>query len=111
MGELSPVYSVQSAVGLVMATGNLGERLTENNSVKNLYLSRDGGLNWQAIKKGVYIYDIGDHGALIVIGKKRTPTNYVEFSWDEGKSWEVVEFSDKDVLIENIILEPNSISQ
>lgn len=111
MGELSPVYSVTNAVGLVMGTGNLGSRLTENDTTKYLYISRDGGLKWNAVKKGVWIYDIGDHGALIVIGKKNVPTQTIEFSWNEGKTWESLVISDKDVLIQNIILEPNSVSQ
>lgn len=50
MGELSPVYSVDSAVGVVLGTGNLGKRLTDNDSAKNLYISRDGGLNWRSVK-------------------------------------------------------------
>lgn len=31
MGQLSPVYSTEKAVGIVLATGNVGKRLTENN--------------------------------------------------------------------------------
>lgn len=46
MGELSPVYSSENAVGIVLGTGNLGANLTPNGHSKNLYLSRDGGLNW-----------------------------------------------------------------
>jgi len=44
LGELSPVYSAQSAVGIVLGTGNMGTHLTENNEQKALFLSRDGGL-------------------------------------------------------------------
>jgi hypothetical protein len=71
-----------------MGTGNLGKRLTDNNSYKNLYLSRDGGLTWKSIRNGVYIYEIGDHGGLIVIANKGAPTKEIEFTWDEGESWE-----------------------
>lgn len=110
-GELSPVYSTEKAVGIVLGTGNLGKRLTENNQPKSLYLSRDGGLNWKHIRNGLHIYEIGDHGALIVIAKKGTPTNYVEFSWDEGMHWDKVVITEKDIIIENIIIEPNSVSQ
>lgn len=39
------------------------------------------------------------------------PTKFVEFSWDEGKTWEKLQISDEDILVENIILEPDSISQ
>lgn len=111
MGELSPVYSTEKAVGIVLGTGNVGNRLTDNESQKSLYMSRDGGLNWRLIRAGCHIYEIGDHGAIIVIAKKNTPTNQIEFSWDEGQSWDSLTISDRHVFIDNIIIEPNSISQ
>jgi hypothetical protein len=89
-GELAPVYSTKNAVGIVMGTGNLGKRLTENDQAKNLYISRDGGLNWRSVKPGVFIYEIGDHGSIIVIAEKGKPTKEVEFSWDEGQTWETL---------------------
>ena len=110
-GELAPVYSTEKAVGIVLGTGNMGKRLTENESSKQLFLSRDGGLNWEMIRRGVYIYEIGDHGAIIVIAKKREPTDHIEFSWDEGQTWEKLVISDRKMMVENIIIEPNSISQ
>ena len=96
---------------MVLATGNLGERLTSNDHKKNLYISRDGGLNWRSVKPGVFIYEIGDHGALIVIGNKEKPVTEIEFSWDEGETWESMQISESPVFIANIIIEPNSISQ
>ena len=95
----------------MLATGNLGKRLTSNDSPKNLYISRDGGLTWKSTKPGSYIYEIGDHGAIIVIAKKGQPTSEIEFSWDEGLTWETLKISDKSLFIENIIIEPNSLSQ
>ena len=47
MGQLAPVYSSENAVGIVLGTGNVGPRLTDNNAKKGLFLSRDGGLNWR----------------------------------------------------------------
>lgn len=87
MGKLAPVYSSESAVGIVIGTGNLGRKLTGNDEPKNLYISRDGGLTWRSTKPGSYIYEIGDHGSIIVIAKKNEPTTEVEFSWDEGLTW------------------------
>ena len=95
----------------MLATGNLGKRLTSNDSPKNLYISRDGGLTWKSTKPGSYIYEIGDHGAIIVIAKKGQPTTEIEFSWDEGLTWETLKISEKSLYIENIIIEPNSLSQ
>lgn len=89
----------------------MGTKLTANDAQKALFLSRDGGLTWNTVRLGCHIYEIGDHGALIVIAKKNTPTNYIEFTWDEGRTWDRLVISDRDLFIENIIIEPNSISQ
>ena len=111
MGELAPVYSSEKAVGIVLGTGNLGAKLTDNDSQKALFISRDGGLNWKTIRMGVHIYEIGDHGALIVIARKGVATNFIEFSWDEGETWDSLTISDREIFVDNIIIEPNSISQ
>ena len=95
----------------MLGTGNLGKKLTANDQAKNLYISRDGGLNWRSVKPGVYIYEIGDHGSIIVVAKKGKATKEVEFSWDEGQTWETLQISQQELYIQNIIIEPNSISQ
>lgn len=41
-----PVYSVETSVGLIMATGNVGYFLETRADKINTYLSRDGGLSW-----------------------------------------------------------------
>ncbi len=104
------MYSTESAVGIVMGTGNLGAKLSSNDDPKNFYLSRDGGLTWRSVKPGSYIYEIGDHGALIVIAKKNEPTTEIEFSWDEGLTWTALTISEIPIYVENIIIEPNSMS-
>jgi Sortilin, neurotensin receptor 3, len=51
-----------------MAVGNIGKQLERFKVDRmNTYLSRDGGLNWQEVKKGSHIYEVGDHGGLIVM--------------------------------------------
>jgi hypothetical protein len=110
-GELAPVYSTSSSVGLVLGTGNLGKKLTGNDSAKNLYISRDGGLTWRSVKPGVYIYEIGDHGSIIAVAKKGVATTEIEYSWDEGMTWTALKISENPIFVENIIIEPNSISQ
>lgn len=67
-GVFPPPYSQESAIGLILAVGNVGKNLNRFNADKlNTYLSRDGGLNWIEVKKGPYIYEYGDHGGLIVM--------------------------------------------
>lgn len=97
-------------MGVVLATGNLGKRLSDDDQ-KNLYLSRDGGMTWKSIRAGAYIYEIGDHGAILVIAKHTQAVTEVEFSWDEGTTWTTFKIADEPVWIQNIIIEPNSLSQ
>jgi len=63
------------------------------------------------MKHGLHVYEIGDHGALIVTVKKGKPTNVVNYSWDEGETWQTQMISFKDVLVHNIISEPDGSSQ
>ena len=41
-----PIYSVESSIGLIMATGNVGNFLETRSDKINTYLSRDGGISW-----------------------------------------------------------------
>jgi len=111
MGKLAPVYSTENAVGIVIGTGNLGRKLTSNDEPKNLYISRDGGLTWRSVRPGSYIYEIGDHGSIIVIAKKNEPVTEIEFSWDEGLTWTSLTVSEVPIYVSNIIIEPDNVSQ
>ena len=103
-------YTVESAVGLVMGVGNLGKELTEETNELNTYLSLDAGLNWREIKKGPFIMEIGDHGAIIVMAPMFKSTKSIYYTFDYGKTFEKVSISDKLVDVDNIIVEPNSVS-
>jgi len=74
-------------------------------------VSRDGGLSWKSAKPGSYIYDIGDHGSIIVAAPKGRPTKEILYSIDEGETWETLQIAEKDIEVNNVIIEPNSISQ
>jgi len=73
-------------------------------------VSRDGGINWKVAKRGDWIYEIGDHGALLVIARRNDPTTDILFSLDEGLTFKRFKVSDVPVTIENIIIEPKSAS-
>jgi hypothetical protein len=65
--QFGPFYSAENAVGMIIGTGNVGSYLSFQKDEINTYLSRDGGLTWFEIMKGSHIYEIGDHGGLIVM--------------------------------------------
>ena len=95
----------------MIGTGNIGSTLAENYVDKNLYVSRDGGLTFKSTHSGNYIYDIGDHGAILIASKMNEYTNEIEFSWDYGKTWSSYKFSENKMRIRNIITEPKTTSQ
>ena len=76
--------SSPSIPGFIVATGNEGQYLSRN--LTNTYMSDDGGVTWRLLIKGNHIYDIGDQGGLIVLAPSGTPTTYILFSWDMGRS-------------------------
>lgn len=94
-----------------MAVGNVGEELERLRADRiNTYLSRDGGLTFNEVRKGSYIYEFGDHGGLIVMAKNLEPTKEIYYTFNEGKTWHSLEISSTPIDITNIIIEPYSIS-
>lgn len=79
-------FSSASAVGLMMAIGNVGEYLTHKSDA-DTFITRDGGINWISVKKGSYMWEYGDQGSIIVIvqdAKDRVTTNSIFYSLDEA---------------------------
>jgi len=106
----APFYSTENAVGIIMGTGNVGPYLRFEPDQINTYLSRDGGLNFVEAHKGAYIYEIGDHGGLLVMADDVRKTKQVVFSWNEGQSWYDFELSEFPIEVDNVVIEPNATS-
>ncbi|PFH32063.1 putative sortilin [Besnoitia besnoiti] len=108
--EFAPFYSVENAVGIIMGTGNIGSYLRTEKEEANTYLSRDGGVTWIEAHKGAFIYEMGDHGGLLVMADDTKKTNQVVFSWNEGQSWYDFELGSAPLFVDNIVIEPNASS-
>ncbi len=63
------------------------------------------------VAKGSYIYEIGDHGGLVVLAKNTKATSTILYSFNEGTTFHELVISDTPFDITNIIIEPDSISQ
>lgn len=87
--KYSPIYSVSTATGLILATGVVGSSYNEEMESDEVgtYFSRDAGRSWTEIRKGSSIYEISDHGALLVVAPDGIRTNQIFYSWDEGLTW------------------------
>ncbi|KAL8716793.1 MAG: hypothetical protein Q9225_005910, partial [Loekoesia sp. 1 TL-2023] len=92
------VFSSPSAVGLMMAVGNVGEYLTtKSEKTSDTFITRDGGIEWHAVKKGNYMWEYGDQGSIIVIVRDTVSTDEILYSLDEGQTWTPYRFSQKKV--------------
>jgi len=104
--EFGPVYSTKTAPGVILATGNVGYKLEKSNELVSTWISTNGGGSFQEIAKGGYIYEIGDHGSLIVMADDQKKTDTVLFSWNFGASWENIKFTDTEINVSNIYNDP-----
>ncbi|CAD8063565.1 unnamed protein product [Paramecium sonneborni] len=106
--QFAPIYTQTNSIGIIVATGSIGKYLSYRQDQVNTYLSRDGGLSWIEIKKGSYIYEMSNHGGLIVMSKDQETTNQIVFSWNGGVEWTPFNFIDQKAEIQNIITEPQN---
>eukprot|EP00392_Amoebophrya_sp_AT5.2_P004043 g4048.t1 len=107
-GNFAPFYSMPNAAGIILGTGNVGQYLRYEDA--NTYMSIDGGLTWIEAHKKPYIYEIGDHGGLLVMAPSTKKTKEVIFSWNEGTNWFEFEMAKSRIEVDNIVTAPNSVS-
>ncbi|OJD23332.1 vacuolar protein sorting/targeting protein 10 [Blastomyces percursus] len=103
-------YSSPGAVGIMIGTGNVGEYLTPKSSA-DTFITRDGGINWEEAKKGMYQWEYGDSGSIIVLVPDSTPTKALLYSLDEGRTWKEFQFSEVDMQIRDISTVPSDTSR
>eukprot|EP01119_Soliformovum_irregulare_P016306 TRINITY_DN469_c1_g2_i1.p1 TRINITY_DN469_c1_g2~~TRINITY_DN469_c1_g2_i1.p1 ORF type:complete len:638 (-),score=120.44 TRINITY_DN469_c1_g2_i1:503-2416(-) len=99
-------HSNMNALGLILATGNIGPFLSTSNT--NLYLSDDGGVTWSEIGEGGHVYEFADHGGVIMKALDSTTTSSVQYTWDQGKSWTTCDFGINPTEFHQILSEQTS---
>ena len=89
-------FSSASAVGLMVAVGNVGEYLADINDKDNTYtfISGDAGKSWKVAKKGRFLWEYGDQGSLVVLVEQGA-TNFGYYTLDEGQNWTRFAFGTK----------------
>lgn len=90
-------FSAESAVGFIAAHGNVGPALAGKDEA-DTFLSTDGGISWKSVKKGRWMWQFADQGAIIVLVQstkddKNAKTNMLSYSIDNGNTWKDYEFS------------------
>ncbi|KAH6636628.1 vacuolar protein sorting/targeting protein 10 [Chaetomium tenue] len=93
-------YSSESAVGVMVAWGNVGDSLGPRKD-SDTFMTTDAGLTWKRVKEGQWTWAIGDQGGVIVLVQttsvSRKKTKSLVYSLDQGKTWKEHEFSSDEV--------------
>lgn len=97
-------YSSPSAVGLMMAVGNVGRHLAPYKD-SDTFLTRDGGFTWEEVHKDAHKWEFGDQGSLLIIVNDEEPTSTVAYTKDEGLTWQEYDFGEK-MRVHNILTVP-----
>ncbi len=111
LAGIPPLYSGASAVGIIIAIGNVGHHLHYRADEANVMMSRDSGLTWTQVAKGTHIYEVADHGGVIVLANDRIATNKLLYTWNEGGNWTGFQFWKHHMEVENVITEPRGSGQ
>ncbi|KAK9765410.1 vacuolar protein sorting/targeting protein PEP1 [Basidiobolus ranarum] len=106
------LFSSSSAVGLMLAVGNVGSHLTDYIE-GDTFLSRDAGVTWKEIRKEAHLYEFGDHGAILILVNDEEPTDHILYSLDEGLHFKEHYFAkaNEKIRINTIATEPQSTSR
>lgn len=99
-----------SLIGMMIGVGNVGETLA-NYYDSNTFFTRDGGVTWKEIKKGVYMWEYGDQGSIIVLVNEKENTNIIYYSMDEGDNWHEFKFNEDKVQVLDILTVPSDNSR
>nr|CAB3266484.1 sortilin-related receptor-like [Phallusia mammillata] len=100
----TPIYSQPSAPGFVFAQGDYGKTL--KSSAPDLFFSRNAGKSWRKMQTGVWFFTWGDHGGVLVALSKFGPTNKLQYSINQGESWQTYHFSDEPIRVYGLMTEP-----
>ena len=104
-------FSSPSAVGLMIGVGNVGEHLSwKKGDDVYTFVTSDGGVNWNVVKKGNYMWEYGDQGSIIVIVEESDSINVGYYSLDEGRKWTEFKFADKPLKVTDLTTVPSDTS-
>ena len=100
------VYSLDTAPGIIIAHGTIGEQLSIN---PDLFISRDGGNTWNLTLEGSWGVSVLDQGGLMVAVRDyhTDPSIMLMFSCDEGINWTPYQFKQTgNMTVYGVLTEP-----
>ena len=90
-GPTSPdqpqILSDPNAVGLVVATGNVGRYRDVHSDNDKTYFSDSAGYAWTEVLDGPSVVGLADHGSLMLALEHGQETGLMRYSWNQGIDW------------------------
>ncbi|GAA6014077.1 hypothetical protein JCM10207_000230 [Rhodosporidiobolus poonsookiae] len=102
-------YSSPSAVGLMLAVGNVGEHLVPY-ADSDTFLTRDGGFTWEEVHKDAHMWEYGDQGSILILANDEDITDHVTYTLNEGLSWQDYSFGEP-IRVKSIVTVPMDTSR
>ncbi|KAK6463980.1 vacuolar protein sorting/targeting protein 10 [Scheffersomyces coipomensis] len=103
-------FSSASATGLIIGVGSVGKSL-DTYERSSTFMSNDGGITWKEIKRGVYMWEYGDRGTILVLVPAKNETDTLSYSLDEGTTWLDYKFADKPINVLDLATVPSDTSR
>lgn len=100
--DMRDTYGLTLATGMLLGSGNVGEYLDPFDPEFGTFMLVDGGVTWKEVAKGTMHWEFGDHGSVVVLVDKYRPTQELQFSVDNGDSWNRYQFLDTPVLVDDL---------
>ncbi|XP_072342495.1 sortilin-related receptor [Scyliorhinus torazame] len=98
-----PILSKESAPGIIIATGSIGNNLANK---PNVYVSSSAGARWREALEGPHYYSWADHGGILLAIPQGAPTAQLKYSTNEGETWQIFNFTQRTVVIYGLLTEP-----
>ncbi|AET40578.1 type I sorting receptor Ecym_6195 [Eremothecium cymbalariae DBVPG len=107
--DIRDTLSSGSALGFMVAVGNVGEHLLPYEECST-FITEDGGITWQEVKKTPHHWEYGDRGSIVVLVPDIQETNTLTYSIDGGKTWDNYQFAEQKVMVKDIVTVPQDSS-
>lgn len=95
----------------MVGVGNVGQHLSDFTS-GDMFLSTDAGRTWKEVLKEAHMFEISDHGGIILMVNDEEAVTSVSFSLDMGTTFESLSLEPRldggKFRVQNIITEPSA---
>lgn len=88
------ITALKYAPGYVVALGNVGPYLSDDEGNISVFTSSDGGITWNESLKGPWMFTASTYGDILIAAPTHEKTHKIMVSNDWGTTWDEYSFND-----------------